>query len=610
MRKFSTTLTLIICALLLIVFTLTAWLACLHKNATVDEPGHLVSAWILTHDNDFRCDCETPPLWKYYIALGTRKDALPIDRRSPGWALLLSDFSSEGTFARDAMYHTPGVDADALVRAGRARMLVIGVAMGVAIAWWAWRLGGAVAAVAALSAFCLDPNFMVNSAMIKNDVVTALALLLLSAAIWLLGERASAWRWLIASLMLGVALTVKFSGILGILILGLMLLTRALMKSPWPFERWIARTRPQRLALAAGMFIASLLTSWIFIWACYGFRYGPSSDPSQEFDLSDTLRHSAIGQFFAQSIDPGQPVRYLNYGNAQTWQPPAAIRLILWADNHHLLPQAYLSGLLFTYGMSQSRLAFLCGQSSLVGWWYYFPLAMIFKTPLTTLIALAAAAAFVVIRARHARAIKTWPLLATAITPLLYMLAAMHAHLNIGLRHVLPVYPFLFIFLGVAASMAWRASPRITGVLIALMIVGLAVETGGAYPDFVPFFNVAVGGARGGVNLLGDSNIDLGENLMTLAAWQQQHSDTPLYLLYWSTADPHYYKIRYAPMFGDAVPPQQKQNGAGPAPVVAVGAAILTDPYSNQVKPAFFRALARQQPIAVLGGSVYLYHLP
>ena len=87
----------------------------------------------MTHDDDFRLDCENPPPWKYFVAVGTRQDALPIDPRSRGWAQLLRQFDYEEVYASNVLYRTPGVNPDALIRAGRARMLVLGVALGVVI---------------------------------------------------------------------------------------------------------------------------------------------------------------------------------------------------------------------------------------------------------------------------------------------------------------------------------------------------------------------------------------------------------------------------------------------------------------------------------------------
>jgi 4-amino-4-deoxy-L-arabinose transferase-like glycosyltransferase len=598
------------CALLLAAFAATSWRASLTKCATIDEPGYLVSAWMMTHDDDFRLDCENPPPWKYFVAVGTRQNALPIDPRSPGWAQLLRQFDYEEVYASNVLYRTPGVNPDALIRAGRARMLVLGVALGVLIGWFGWRLGGPVAAVVAVAAFCLDPNFLAHAMRIKNDVAAALALLLLSAGIWLLGERGTVWRWLVVSLFLGLAVTVKMSGILGIAILAAALLVRSLINQPWPIGRWLAKTRRQRLAAGMGMFLGSLLCAWIFIWASYGFRYNLSRDPAVQFDLRHTLEQSAYEDFFARNSGGTQQLQYLDYDrDVRNWRPPVGVRLILWAMNHRLLPASYLNGLLITYGMSAGRLTFLCGQFSVTGWWYYFPLAMLFKTPLTTLVGLALAALVVVSRGLRTGAVKMWPVIATAITPVLYMLAAMHTHVNIGLRHVLPVYPYLFIFMGVAAAMAWRRMPRITAAAIVLLIVGLAAETYAAYPDFIPFFNVAAGGARGGLNLLGDSNIDMGQDLPALAAWQRQNPDRQLYLLYWGTADPRYYDIHYINMY-QSTAPRDQITPSGMPKVVAISAAVLTNYKAREADPSLFNAVLSQQPIAVLGGSIYLFALP
>src|SRR5439155_14313412 len=74
----------------------------------------------------------------------------------------------------------------------------------------------------------------------------------------------------------------------------------------------------------------------------------------------------------------------------RAWQPNIVVRAILFADDHKLLPASWLHGLLFTRASILLRRTFLCGQYSITGWWYYFPLAMLFKTPLATLAVLLA----------------------------------------------------------------------------------------------------------------------------------------------------------------------------------------------------------------------------
>ena len=595
----------IACGLLLLIFAETGWLAWLNKSATFDEPPDLFDAWVQTHDLDFRCNPEEPPLMKYYAAIGTPTDGLHIDRSSPLWEQLRTDRNVSVPMSIQTLYHNPANDPDALFRRARARMIVLGVILGALIIWWAWRLAGPVAGIVAAAAYCLDPNFLANAPLVKDDVPMSLCFVALMAVIWLAGERATLGRCLGIGLMLGIALSTKFSGLLAFAILALALLVRALLPTPWSLVGFTARTRTVRIISAAGIFAAALLIGYFLLWAAYAFRYSPASDPRHDFDLSVALdavarRQSILAHGAPMIADPSQIREW-----ARSWRPDLLVRFAQWADFHRLLPQAWTYGLLIAYSASHIRLAFLCGQSSFAGWWYYFPLAMLFKTPLATLIALALGVA-VFCCTLPRKTTNPWPWCAAIIAPLIYMAISLRSHLNIGLRHVLPVYPFLFIFLGVAAARAYRRWPRSSRWIIAAFILGLSVETLSVFPDYIPFFNIAAGGARGGLRLLGDSNIDWGQELPDLARWQRNHSDRLIYLAYFGTADPHYYGIRYLDL--SELPPAAPQSPSNAAPpVYAISAALLQIPYPNQATRDFYASLLRRPPIAVLGGSLYLF---
>jgi 4-amino-4-deoxy-L-arabinose transferase-like glycosyltransferase len=262
----------------------------------------LVAAWVLAHDGDFRMDPEDPPLFKYYVALGTRSDDMPRNYASPEWTALLGELAALGKFARATLYQTAGTDADALLAAARARMILLGIALGLLIAWWSWRLAGPLAAVVALAAFCLDPNFLAHAPLVKGDVPTALLFLSLMTAIWLLGEWATAPRGLATALLLGAAIMTKYSGILGIPILAVALLCRALGPMPWRVLHWTARTRRARLAAGAAIAAGAIVVVYIMLWGCYSFRFGPAHDPGQLFDMRevvDLCRANQYGQVYA-----------------------------------------------------------------------------------------------------------------------------------------------------------------------------------------------------------------------------------------------------------------------------------------------------------------------
>ena len=102
-----------------------------------------------------------------------------------------------------------------------------------------------------------------------------------------------------------------------------------------------------------------IVATWLGVWAAYGFRYAPSASPDWLFALHD---HPA----------------------AQRAVPTIAA-LVGWIDGHHLLPNAFSQGFLHGQGLVQGRPAFLAGSYSHFGWWYYFPVAFLLKTPLALL---------------------------------------------------------------------------------------------------------------------------------------------------------------------------------------------------------------------------------
>jgi hypothetical protein len=281
---------------------------------------------------------------------------------------------------------------------------------------------------------------------------------------------------------------------------------------------------------------------------------------------------------------------------------------------NHLVPEAWQTGFMYTAATSLSRPTFLCGKTDVVGWWYYFPLAMLFKTPLATLIALLLALSLIVRRLLIERRTTNWekllwPVAAGMIAPIIYLAVAMHGKLNLGIRHVLPVFPFLFVLLGVVIARALPRRPYPIGWILAALFIGLAAETYNAYPDYIPFFNVASGGARGGLKLLSDSNIDWGQELPDLANWQANHKDRQLYLSYFGSADPSYYGIHFVAMEGSSGYPGNEEPDGRPH-TFAISAVSLQGQYLRADQQKLYEPFRGKRPDIVLDGSLYLFNQP
>ncbi|MEA2735835.1 MAG: hypothetical protein QOE14_2286 [Humisphaera sp.] len=586
----------ILCVALLVLFAAISWSAVATKSATTDEPMHALAGWLWTHERDFRLDPEDPPLWGYWMSLPNGGDALHVDFNDDAWRAIPQTHWTQTPWWRRTLHADPANDADALVRRSRRMALLLGIAFGALIASYAWKIAGPTAALIAACLFALDPNFLGHAPLVKNDVAISLVFLALSYALWRGGTHLTGSNALAIALLCGVAMSVKFSGLLALPIAGVLLLIRAILPTPWPVLRWVMQTRTQRIAAAAAMLSCTFLLSIAVVWASYGFRYRAVPDAGSTMNIA--LQKALAIKARLRAADPS--LRPTPQELAAT-PPGKFVSTALFLNDSHLMPEAWLNGLLYTYHTSLIRPSFLLGEVRLTGWWYYFPLAMSFKTPLATM-ALAAIAAVLALRLRRSAGdfARRWTMLCLLVPAGVYFLMTLRTNLNIGLRHVLPVYPLLYVAIGWAIAETWRRRTKfIRPVTIALLSL-LAAETLFSWPNYIAFFNLASGGSRGGLRLLGDSNLDWGQDLPRLARWQREHPDRPIHLHYFGAADPAKYFV------SQRIDPANPQWPPPPA-VIAVSATFLQGLYvADEVQP-MYECLRRQKPIAVLGGSIYIF---
>jgi hypothetical protein len=135
-----------------------------------------------------------------------------------------------------------------------------------------------------------------------------------------------------------------------------------------------------------------------------------------------------------------------------------------------------------------------------------------------------------------------------------------------------------------------------------------AIETLSAYPNFIAFFNVPARGV-GPLRLLSDSNLDWGQDLPLLERWRAEHPDGSLNLAYFGTADPSAYGIVYRNVHGgyDFGPERVSPEGPG---YLAVSATILQSTYLPADLRRYYLEWQAREPVAILGGSIWVYRLP
>jgi hypothetical protein len=596
------------CAVLLAIFASLAWLGIRDKCATYDEPNDSIEAWTVTRYADYRISPADPPLAYYWAALPQSKSALHVDFNSAMWKEASHAIGNEHQFSTDTLYRTPGNDADAFLRRSRMMMLTIGVFTGIALAIWGYFLGGSVCAIASLTLFALDPNFLAHAPIVKNDVSMALAAVLLMIAVWSVGRRASILRVLMLGIMCGVVLCVKFNGPL----FALALLGRALWVGPWEVLGKRLSGAGTKLFAALGVGAVCLAVSYVLIWGCYRFRFNPSPDAAYHLESRWMAR-----RIVNLELSLNRPDHSPTEAEVESAPLDLVPRIALFLEDHRLLPEAFTSGIVRNYGGTRARSSFLLGQFGTHGWWYYFPVAFAVKTPLATLAALALAPLLLLRRFRPvapadaAAPTGRWAAICLGSAIAVYGLAAIMGNLNLGLRHLLPIYPFIFLVIGLAFARLYRWKPRAGLVLGLLLGIGLLAETLQVFPDFIAFFNTAAGGPAGGLDLLSDSNLDWGQDLKLLVDWQRKHQDTPMYLCYFGMADPHYYGINYVALPGStptgAEAPRPAFTPLSERGVVAISATHLQGTYLSPQLRQFYAGLRQRPLITVLGGSIYVF---
>ena len=473
------------------------------ESLTIDEPIHLVSGYTAWAFNDYRLQGNHGELPERWVALPLLLENVKFPSRDnevwrrPGYMAwqVCQDF-----------YFNSGNDPDAIVFSGRLMAVVMTLLTALAVYAWTTRVFGHKAALLACFLCALDTTMLAHGRLTTSDVAAALFFLMGVGCFWSLLRRFTYFRLAASAVCFGLLMVSKMSGGLLAVMALLMFLFRVALGRPWPvrlsgFRPRQVRTLSGKAWLAGATALSHAAVGLVIIWCFYGWQHKPSPDWRADRDAYSEPRETVYGAL----------------GSSRA----TLVTLERWG----LLPEAYLYGLAHTMKDSAQWPAFLNGQYSVKGWWYYLPYCFIVKTPLPllALIALGAVSVFRRVGCRRTRrrvALWVWLDRTSLIWSLLlvYGTAAVFTHLNIGHRHLLPVYPPLFMLAGAAAWWLMRGSrwTRATMVLLAALQVVVIARI---HPYYIAYFNELAGGPGKGYRHLADSNVDWGQDLPSLARW-------------------------------------------------------------------------------------------
>ena len=444
-----------------------------------------------------------------------------------------------------------GNDAQAMLLRARAVMTLLGVALVASIFFAARQMLGASAGWLALLLAIFEPNLIAHSRFVTTDLPLTLFIFL---AIWWW------WRWLVqarwravllAGLFAGLAMGVKYNGALVWAIIGVATLIQPVTSAG---ATW--RQRLAGLATAAVVAIAVL-------WALYRFTLGPL----------DFL--------------PG-------------WLPLPAPHYWQW----------FWNTVVRIIDLQGARVDFFMGEASNRYWWHYFFVAAGVKLSLPVLL-LALTGFALLVRDRSLRRLSVlW------LPPALLLLLGTTQVLNIGFRHMLPAIPFLLLLgANVAERVAWlTARPQRAAIATALLTVWLVFDVARIAPHYESFFNQLAGAWQNWSNLLVDSNLDWGQDLIELRQVMDARGIDTVNLAYFGKAAPEAYGVRYRPLPSYLRFVEGREiaayNPFTPEPGwYAISATALRTGLMTPETVDLYKVFRDLEPDARAGYSIYLYNL-
>jgi tetratricopeptide (TPR) repeat protein len=465
------------------------------ESLSWDEGDHIFAGYMSLKTHDYGLNPEHPPLVKMVAALPLMPLTLRVPPLQNRWYKTESYLDGRELIYRNGPSDGGRYSANTIIF--RARMFVMPFVLLLALlTFLAGReMFGAAAGLVAMTLVAFEPTLLAHGPFVTTDSTVTCMFLASIYSLYRWVKAPSLPRLLAVGLACGLALAAKHSAII-LFPMMLVLLAGELV------GRWLSLRRSltgsalwQRCGLHAVKLFGGLVAISIFavliLWAFYGFHY--AARPSG-LHLDSDIASAAHG------LSP--------------WMAQG----IVFSANHRLLPESYLFGLCDVINVGNGSSTFIFGRIYAHGVWYYFPVALAIKLTLGMmgLLAIAVAAFF---SGRFRRAREVFFLVAPAA---IYLAIAIASPLDIAIRHILPVFPFLILLAAGGACAMARKSKRWLYAVAALVTLH-CLSSLMAYPNYLAYANEAWGGPSQTHRYLTDANTDWGQQLIAVKAYVDEH---------------------------------------------------------------------------------------
>ena len=487
--------------LLLIIISLQLFFSVRRESQTWDEANHIYAGYLSLTNRDFGLNPEHPPL----VKLLATSPLLGLQLKTP---VPKGRFFKEDAFldGKDFLYQN---DAEKILSRTRTAAAILTLLTALVVFFGTREMFGTGAAFIALTLLAFDPNLLAHGAFVTTDVGLACFMFLSVFLFYRFLKSPSALRLIMTGAAVGLVMAVKHTGLLILPMLFLLGVCEVALRRETLWR--------QGLRIAGSLLLIALI-GWAILWASYGFRYAARPGGLQ--------------------MNPPLTEYVKGLKTHEAW--PVSV-MASW----HILPESYLYGLADVRLTAMYYTSYVLGKIYAHGVWFYFPVAFLIKSTIGVLALLLLSLAVIATRRmNHLREI-----LFLLVPTIFYLIVALAVGMNIGVRHILIVYVFLYVLIGGAAWALIQKSRKWIYV-VGLCLLVHAVSSLMTFPNYIPYSNELWGGSSQTHKLLTDSNADWGQQLKSVKRYIDQRGVKECWFEYFAAgvAEPGYYGIPCKPL--------------------------------------------------------------
>jgi hypothetical protein len=532
---------------LVLTFAVAITIAAKNDAVTSDETAHIPAGWTYAKYGIFALNNEHPALMK----LLSGAFLLPFDLNFPQRYDPSKPQDWEQWTFGDSFLMNSGNDMDLIIFWARLPAILMAIGLVIVVYFWTKKLTGSrKAGIAALILAIFSPIILAHGRLANTDTPLTFFYVLSFFSLWAFLDKPNLLRASALGLSVGGGVAVKFSAPVIVPIVFILIIIKLFLKpKDYPVLRML------------GMFLAAIIIGATVVWGSYIIAQRNEIRLAEPVILGQTFNHRVVKT-------PKEKIFYLPLDR-------------------------YLEG--FEVVRSHSQIghpSYLLGEYRIKGWWYYFPYTFLVKTPLVTLFLFGLALVTLWWGARK----RTFGWIITLLPLFVFLGMSLFNHINIGVRHIMPIYPLVFV--SAIAGSWWLTKYRIWQVILVLLLLFYIFDSASHYPSYMAYFNQLIGSNHNHYRYLADSNVYWSQDDRRMADYLKSQAIAEVYMPKPSSRMKYYgIKIKELEKYPELEPGEYIVISANDMALPPKGAGTLDWLIKNY------------QPIHHIGYSIYLYRI-